>query len=61
MNTTYKIINCDTSEVVKENLEFYAARAFMGDSDNLCMMEMDADVEDRLERRRKLIAVQESN
>lgn len=60
METTYKIVNVNSSEVVKENLDFYAGRSFMGEDQNLCMMEQNADVEDRLERRRKLIAVQDA-
>lgn len=52
----YKVINCDNGETVYTG-DFYQARAYtenhIGD---LTVMEIDADVADRLERRAKMLA-----
>lgn len=59
--TTYKVIDVTTGKVLKDNVDFYAARAFMGDSSNVTMTETTTDVADALTRRAKLIAVQEAD
>lgn len=60
MEQTYKIVNCTNAAVVVDNLDFYDARYRMGDSGDLTMMESEANVQERLDRRTKLIQLQES-
>lgn len=59
MSDSYKIINVTNESVVVDNLDFYDARYRMGESEDLTMMESDADVTERLGRRAKLIELQE--
>lgn len=59
--TTYKVIDVNSGKVLKDNLDFYAGRAFMGDRDDVTMTESTTDVADALERRAKLIAVQDAD
>jgi hypothetical protein len=54
MNTTYKIVNVTNGAVIVDNLDFYDGRYRMGESNDLTMMESDADVSDRLARRAEL-------
>lgn len=60
MTTTYKVVNVNTGKVIKNNLDFYAGRYLMGDRDDVTMMESDANITERLERRQKLIKLQEA-
>ena len=59
--TTYKVIDVKTGKVLKDNLDFYAGRAFMGDSSNVTMTETTTDIADALTRRANLIAAQEAD
>lgn len=53
----YKVVDARNQQVIAENLDYYAARfETEKNTDHYTLMEQDADIADRLERRAKMIA-----